>query len=305
MTTAPPKSSWEFVTERAEAAKQRTRKPSAVPAVGVGQQLDLSFPIWPEQTRGAPNAILRCSLFSVAKERGHIKRTKLLSSLGGIEVRFKGEQFNQTDLDVLEEIIHLARGKKTEYKVSFASNALLRRLGRQAGKSQYEQLKEEIQRLAGGLVEIKDTSGRVFGGTFISSYYRDDNTNQFVLNLNPDLAQLFAQGHTYLNVDERRALGRNHLAKWLHAFFSTHASPFPYTVQKLMELSCGDSIDGEAEGVKREFRRRLKTAAALLVKNTTSFTGITIDANDKVIVGRNPTASQRAHLTRVGATGTK
>jgi hypothetical protein len=109
---------------------------------------------WPDHVRGVPNAALRGSLFSISQERSIAKKRELLASVGGIEIRFKGERFNQTDLDVLEMLLHFARMRPLENQVSFSANCLLSNLGRKTGGQDHEQLKEELARLQGGVVEI-------------------------------------------------------------------------------------------------------------------------------------------------------
>jgi hypothetical protein len=128
---------------------------------------------------------------------------------------------------------------------------MLQALGRGTGKSQHEQLKQEITNLAAGLTEITWTKERKsFGGTLISSYFRDDDTGLYVVKFNQDFGKLYATGHTSIDWEERKSLGKNNLAKWLHGY--------PYKVETLQRL-CGSTT------VRRDFRRKLKEALPKLV----------------------------------------
>ena len=83
-------------------AEGKAQKKAATP----DRQLKLE--LWPDEVRGVPNAILRGALFGVGQERTIHKKRTLVAAVEGYEIRFKGETFNQTDLDVLEGMLHLA-----------------------------------------------------------------------------------------------------------------------------------------------------------------------------------------------------
>ena len=113
-----------------------------------------------------------------------------------------------------------------------------------------------LARLIGSVVEIKWTRERkAFAGALVSSFFRDDDTGRYVVKFNQEMATLYGQGHTYIDWEQRQALGQNNLAKWLHGFYTTHAAPFGYKVGTLQKL-CGSGAN------LREFRRLLKAALA-------------------------------------------
>ena len=68
------------------------------------------LPLWPEPARGVPNSVLRGALFAAiqSKDRQYLKG-ELLAVQQGIEIRFTGMQLDQSDLDVWEQALHLAR----------------------------------------------------------------------------------------------------------------------------------------------------------------------------------------------------
>ena len=281
------KDSEEWLKARVEKAKQALALQAASQEAAPAQ-----LPLWPDAVRAVPNALLRGALFSISNVREVVKKRTLLASVKGIEVRFKGERLNQTDLDTWETIIHLARAQKLGSKVQFSAHSMLTMLGRHHGREQHEQLKEDISRLTGAVVEItiKETA-QAFGGTLVQSYYRDEVEQVYVIEVSPQLLKLYQAGNTYIDWSERQQLGNANLAKWLHGFYSSHAVQLPYKVATIRDL-CG------AKATQRlgDFRKLLRTALDLLVTRETSITGWSIDENDCVVVTRRPSNSQRNHL---------
>ena len=60
------------------------------------KELPIQLPLWPEQTRGTPNAWLRSSLFAAiqGKTRRALKR-ELLASVNGVQIKFTGWQLDR------------------------------------------------------------------------------------------------------------------------------------------------------------------------------------------------------------------
>jgi hypothetical protein len=275
----------ELAKARAGAAKK------AVPKAPAAKQLSLD--IWPDALRGVPNAALRGALFGVSTTRGYHKTRTVIASVEGCEIRFKGESFNQTDLDLWEMLLHLARLQPLGTEVEFTFHSLLKELGRGTSGKHHEELKEQLMRLIGGAVEITWTKEKkAFAGALVSSYFRDDETGRYVVKFNQDMAKLYGAGHTLIDWSERQALGKNNLAKWLHGHYASHAKPFPYKVQTLMEL-CGSTT-------KRlvDFRVKLRIALAQLME-VGAIKSWTIDPKtDLVEVANVPSQTQIKHLAK-------
>lgn len=49
----------------------------------------LKLELWPEATRGVPNAVLRGALFGIGRERKTHKKRTLIAAVEGYEIRFK------------------------------------------------------------------------------------------------------------------------------------------------------------------------------------------------------------------------
>lgn len=275
----------EFVKAQVGAIKKATTKPKAPAAK------KLSLPLWPDAVRGVPNAFLRSALFGVSSIRKTYAKRTIIAAVEGYEIRFLGTSFNQTDLDVWEMLLHLARLHPMGKEVEFTAHSLLKELGRGTGGKDHEQLKEELARLGSGWTEITDTKAKkTFAGNFISSFVRDDEIDRYVVTFSPKMAQLYEAGHTLIDWEQRLALGRNNLAKWLQGQYATHAKPFPYKVETLRDLS------GSATTVKA-FKLKLKKALDEL-KVVGAILNWSIDEHDLVHVVRLPSGSQRKHLAQ-------
>lgn len=223
--------------------------------------IQLALELWPDAVRGVPNAVLRGSLFSVSKQRATAKKRELLAAVDGIEIRFKGERFNQVDLDLWEMLLHLARLQPLGDRVEFSSYSLLKELGRGTGGKDHEDLKEDVARLLGGVVEITWTdTNRTFIGHLVDKAFRDEKTQRYVVIFDTRMLGLYEGGYTYIDWERRKALKGNHLAKWLAGFYASHAQPYAYKVETLKNL-CGSTV-----ARLPDFRRMLKAALDELVE---------------------------------------
>ncbi len=271
----------------------RAREKSSDRPVDFPKEKIAKLPVWPDAVRGVSNAILRGAIFGVSQRRKTHRTRTVIAALDGYEIRFKGETLNQTDLDLWDMLLHIARLQPLGTEVEFTANSLLKELDRGTGKSQHEQLKEELSRLIGGVVEITWTKDKKsFAGALVSSYFRDDETGRYVVKFNPDMAKLYGFGHTLINWAERQALGNNSLAKWLHGFYASHAKPFPYKVETLYEL-CGSSVERLGD-----FRKLLRSALDNLVKVGAIKSWSIDQKTDLVEVVNVPSKTQQKHLSK-------
>lgn len=270
-----------------EHLKARAKPPAPTPA----KPAQLSLELWPDAVRGVPNAVLRGSLFSVSKQRSTAKKRELLAAVEGIEIRFKGERFNQVDLDLWEMLLHLARLQPLGNQVEFSSYSLLKELGRGTGGKDHEDLKEDIARLLGGVVEITWTdTNRTFIGHLVDKAYRDEITQRYVVVFDTKMLGLYEGGYSYIDWERRKALKGNNLAKWLAGFYASHAQPYAYKVETIKNL-CGSTV-----GRLPDFRRMLKAALNELVQ-VGSIKSWEIE-DDLIRVVNAPSSSQAKHLIK-------
>ena len=268
-------------------AEGKAQKKAATP----DRQLKLE--LWPDEVRGVPNAILRGALFGVGQERTIHKKRTLVAAVEGYEIRFKGETFNQTDLDVLEGMLHLAMPHPLGKRVEFTVHSFLKALGRGTSGKHHEEFKEQVMRLVTGGIEITDTKARVtFMGTLVSKAFREEDSGRYVVIFDKDMLNLYEAGYSHIDWNQRMALGKSTLAKWLHGFYATHAKPYPYKVETLHNLC------GSADKSLRSFRQKLKKALDELIC-VRAIDGWFIDQDDLVTVQLTPSRSQQKHLNRM------
>lgn len=281
--TAAPKA-------RKPRAPAKTRTPTDVATI---QSASLQLGFWPDAVRGVPNAALRGALFSISKERDMAKKRQRLATVDGYQVMFKGERFNQNDLDLWEMLLHIGRQHPYGKHIEFVASDLLKALGRVTGGADYEVLKEDISRLMGGVVEITFTDTKeTFIGSLIHNAYREETTQRYVIVFDEKMRKLYDAGYTHVDWEQRMKLKDNSLAKWLHGFYATHASPLRYKVETIKEL-CGSTTVRLTD-----FRKALRTALDKL-KATGAITNWAIDPkSDLVTVRRKGSVSQQRHLEK-------
>lgn len=278
--------------------QSRRRKAPAAEILSPAETL----PPWSENVRGIPNAILRGTLFGVSQKREIIKKYTKLTTVGGVQISFKGESFNQHDLDVLETLLHLAREQPINAPVTFTSHAMLKELRRGTGRNQYTQLVEELERLKdnsirfsvpGEVVGMPDVKTDVFYGNMIKDYKRrerHDGTHEHVVLFDEKVLRLYGLGYSEINWQQRMSLTSS-VARWLHGLFASHAKPYPVKVATYRAL-CGSKV-----GRLGDFRKALRKALDEL-EACGALKSSYITEDDLVVVNRTPTASQQRHINR-------
>lgn len=278
--------------ENLEFAKARAGATRKV-AVKAPAAKQLSLELWPNAVRGVPNSVLRGALFGVSVARKTHKKRTLIAALENYEIRFKGETFNQTDLDTLQGMLHLARPHPLGTRVEFSVHSFLKELGRGTSGKEHDFFKEQIARLIGGYVEITSLKDRqTFMGSLVHKAFRDEATGRYIVIFDEDMLKLYQTGHTLIDWEQRQALGKNNLAKWLQGFYASHAKPFPYKVETIFNL-CGSTTERLGD-----FRKLLRTALVQLV-DVGSIKSWSIDPKtDLVEVINAPSQTQLKHLSK-------
>jgi hypothetical protein len=95
----------------------------------------IQLPLWPEPARGVPNDVLRSALFAAIHRGREYIEDRLIAAVDGISIRYTGRQLEQSDLDVWEQVLHLARQHPLGTVCYFKGGAFLKAIGRSAGKA--------------------------------------------------------------------------------------------------------------------------------------------------------------------------
>lgn len=273
------------VVRRARALQETQRAQVANPLPEFAQ-----LPLWPDFTRGTPNAWLRGALFAAiqGKRRRALKREPLPTAKG-IEIRFTGWQLDQSDLDVWETVVHLARLQCRGSKAEFTAHAVLRALGRDTGKSQHEWLKDAFARLSGASVEITVDRHTYFGALLKGA--RDEISGRYLVELDPRLLEMYKAGYTQIDWTGRQKLRGKPLALWLHGWYASHAAPFPIKLETVREIS--GCTNQHLPSFTRQVERALNELKAIGAIRTWAIRG------EQIEVRRDPSSSQRRHLKRM------
>ena len=277
---------------------------------------DAQLPLWPEPVRGVPNGVLRSALFGAIKrgKRRYLEREPI-ASVNGVSITYTGPRLDQSDLDVWEGALHLARLAKLGNRIEFAEKGFLRGIGRggphgaNIGKSDREWLRRVLARLTATAVEV--TQGPyTYGGSLIDEYFRDNSSGRYVVILNPRLKVIFNRdGWTQVDWRIRQALIGHPLAQWLHGFYSTHAAPVPYKAETLHRL-CGSETGENAKNNAERHKALLGWIDDSLIPALEALERVggqtgqsflwEISGDELVSMRRVPSASQQRHLRRRG-----
>lgn len=232
-----------------------------------------------------PNDILRSSLFTISnhnKQREYIK-DRSLYTFGNTKITYTGEELRQDDEDVWLQIIYLFSKTDTNY-IEFMPYSILRELSWPARTQYREKLKLSIARmLATNLTITNEVLNAGLSISIIRKFLwkHDDGSKlkQWRVWLEPEIVKLF-EGMRYSKIiwDQRKKL--NPLAKWLHAYYSSHAEPFPVKIVTLKD-ACGSKMK-----TVKHFKAALRRALVDLV-SVGFLQTYWIDANNLVFVQRD------------------
>lgn len=258
----------------------------------------IQLPMWPEVVRAVPNGILRSALFGIVRRgRRRYMERETIAAVDGIEIVYTGQKLDQGDLDAWEAILHAVRAQPLGNKCRVTSYQLLKLMGLKntGGRGGNRQiLRARITRLVACAVEIRDRD-RSYIGSLVRSAAVDKATGEWIIEIDPALAVLYGPSdYTLIDWAVRHKLAGHQLAQWLHAFYSTHAEPYPLKIATLRRL-CGSEIS-ETWKFAQVLRRALDAVVEACAANGQAFSYEIKD--DLVSVRKDGSASQHRHLIK-------
>jgi hypothetical protein len=277
------------ISELQAKSKAREREESAKDSALV------QLPLWPESVRAVPNGFLRSALFGVIRRgRRRFVKGEQLAALDGIEIYYTGERLDQGDLDVYESVVHVARFQGLGSRCRVTSYALLKLMGKSDTGKNRSTLQTRIERLRACAIRMKQGRYTFIGG-LIDEAYRDDETQEWVIVLNPRLRALYeADQFTHVQWAVRQALDGHQLAQWLHGFYSSHARPYPIKIETLLKLA--GSEDANPRSAKQTLCKALDAVSEACAAHGQFFS---YEIRDRVVyVEKTPSLSQRRHLAK-------
>ncbi len=255
----------------------------------------IKLPLWPDPVRAVPNGFLRSALFgAIGKGRRRFIKDEQIAALESIQIRYTGERLDQGDLDVYESVLHALRLQVMGKQCRVTSYALLKLMGKTDTGKNRTTLHTRIIRLRANAVEIKQ--GRyVYIGGLIDEAYKDEETQEWVIVLNPKLRALFEPNQfTQIEWAVRQELDGQPLAQWLHGFYASHAQPYPVRMETLLKLA--GSEDASPTSARQTLRKALEAVVKASKTHGEEFSYEI--RGDLVHTEKRGSRSQRQHLTK-------
>jgi hypothetical protein len=281
------------IAEIAENAKRKAnRKP--LPSAPLPKTV-VQLPLWPEPVRAVPNGFLRSALFgAVTKGKRRTIDGEDIAALDGVSIRYKGDRLDQGDLDVWESVLHAARLQELGTQCRATSYSILKLMGLTDTGKNRKTLHSRIERLVACALTVKQ--GRYsYIGSLIAGAAKDEETQEWVIELNPKLAPLFAADQfTQIEWDVRHELAGKPLAQWLHGFYASHAKPYPIKIETLHKL-CGSEA-GEMWKFTQTLRKALDAVTTASNAHGEDFAYEV--RNGLVHVEKKAKGTQRRHLAK-------
>lgn len=249
-----------------------------------------ALPSIPMDKRIIPNELIRSALFTVTNHniaRNFIKNQKI-ASFRSTDIIYTGEELRQDDEDVWLQIIYLA-AQKQQNQIVFRPYTFLSDIGWPQRTQYRDRLKASLTRLSATTVEIVNSQfEKGIGFSLIRKFefYTDEvQSNQWTVWLEHEVMKLFCElGKQYSKIQWEQRKKLKPLAKWLHAFYSSHAEPEPIHLMRLMAL-CGS----KTKNIKH-FKENLKAALLELIHVGFLTPDVFIDEHFFLIVTRTKTA---------------
>lgn len=234
------------------------RKRSAV-TIGDVTQLPLIAP----DKIACSNTVLRSALFGIwsSDKAGQTLFREPLASDNGVSILFTGYRLWQKDFMVLATVLRLA-GDDLGTPLHMSAWQLLKAMGLDDGKSNYEALLDSLTRLHAASVIIKHASGELAleGRLLVYESRETPHGTRLELRVNKQWAALFGVANwTSIKYQQLASLGNKELAQWLAGVLLSHNGRRPLPLTKLYHLS-GLTTD------KRFFRRNVRQALVEIVK---------------------------------------
>lgn len=196
------------------------------------------LPLWPEGVRAIPNEIVRSALFNAKNkksERTHLKNATVCV-IGDGEIFYTGEELRQDDETVWMQVLHLSRLQVLETRVVFVRAAFLREIKWPTNEPSYRRLDACLDRLsATNLTITSKRLGRSVGVSLIRRFDLDEISGMMIVELEPEIRALFDENNYTLSEWQQRLALPHGVATWLHAYFSSHADPYPLKLKTIAD----------------------------------------------------------------------
>jgi len=184
-----------------------------------------------------PNHLNRSSMIApIARGKRKFHRQSVMVTRKDCVLEYTGEQLDEADGDLIMALIYFAQPHPLGAPVPLIRAKLLHKIGRSAGKSQYDWLHRRIKALAEATLFLEarkpDGSarysiGKTLSFRVISGFAYDDQTETYSYSIDPRWVQMFGgREYSLIDWDKRMQIGRGQdMAKTLQRLLATSADP--------------------------------------------------------------------------------
>ncbi|MCX7122005.1 MAG: plasmid replication initiator TrfA [Gammaproteobacteria bacterium] len=256
------------------------------------------LPHIPNDKRIIPNDMIRSSLFTIANHncpRTYLKNQKVCS-FRSTDIVYTGEELRQDDEDVWLQLVYIA-AEAQKNEITFKPYTFLSQIGWPQRTQYRDRLKASLTRMSATTLEIYNhhfEKGIGFSLVRKFEWHNDDKKEKQLMRwrvwLEPEVIRLFSDlGKMYSKIHWEQRKKLKPLAKWLHAFYSSHAEPEPIHLLRLKELS------GSKTKSLKHFKEIARDAFFELVQIRFLNPDVCIDERFFVTVSRVKEAYKQVH----------
>ena len=262
----------ERVQEMSKAARERSRQSLLA---------DKQLTLWADALRGAPNEIVRSSLFTARNRnqaRANLKHA-IVGMVGKGEMIYTGEELRQDDETVWFQLIHLAREKGLDTPFQFTPYRLCRLLNWPLTGQSYDHLEECMTRLQATSLKMRfQRLGSEISLSMLPIFQakrrKAGDGGLWTVQMHGELVFLFSEfQYTRVDWQQRLALPEG-LATWLHAYYASHRAPFDL---KFETLAVGAGLMPKIlvdPAQMAKHKERLRDVKKLIVKALSALKGV-------------------------------
>ncbi len=227
--------------------------------------IEKKLPSWKEEHRAMPNHIARSALFSSYKKgKRPLYDNEIIWSRRDVVIAFTGLGLDETDAGLWLELLHHHRNKPLGEKTYIRKSLLLNSMNKTKGGASYSLLEDSLDRLQGKIKINKILKERkpklLLSGSLLSIFGIDEDTGQFYIKIEKDIANLFSNREfSLINNNSRNRLSA--LAKSLQLQIATSSE----TQQTHSYDNLKKRLNRNTE--TRYLKRDLRVACTQLKKN--------------------------------------
>ena len=215
-----------------------------------------------ENKRAIPNSFLRGALFGIVKKgkRALVENEKIFT-MSHYDIWFSGSELDQNDLEVWDTLIYLAKNKHVDNELRITLYELRKLMGYAQTQSAYDKIIERAERLKFATVKMKHEKYSYIGSLIDEVFVDRAQDGKLVIKFNIKLVNMFSDNdYTLINMDIRKEIGDNQLARWLYNFYETHKDPIPFKIDFLRHLCRSEANIYKFKSMLKDALELVKTA---------------------------------------------